>query len=365
MGEPGDTDLVMMSPNLNVYDAVVIEFDFVPSDSSIGFNYVFASEEFPEFASSAFNDAFGLFISGPGIQGDYTNNAKNIALLPNSSEEVSVNNIYGDGNGAYYNTNTDTNFVYDGFSDVLTAETSVIPCETYHLKLVIADRSDECFNSALFLQAYNFSTNAPVVTMDVPENIANLDTNKIDPNSAIDITFHVSEPYTLGTTIPLSFSGTAVLGTDYTILPNNNEVTFEAGSTSSVITILPILNDASEDDKTILLSFNSLFSCMSNDTLLFLVNNATTNISESSTFDEKKAVQIYPNPSNGAISVKSESENLPYTLTVRNSAGQVVYQSDKIFKALEQIELPENLSGYCTVKVVSEKDSFVYKIIVE
>ena len=49
-----------------VDDAAVFRFSFVPDRDSVAFRYVFASEEYNEFAppnSSSFNDVFAFFIS--------------------------------------------------------------------------------------------------------------------------------------------------------------------------------------------------------------------------------------------------------------------------------------------------------------
>ena len=44
-------------------DVAVLQFDFVASGEYVKFDYVFASEEYPEFVNSSYNDAFGFFIS--------------------------------------------------------------------------------------------------------------------------------------------------------------------------------------------------------------------------------------------------------------------------------------------------------------
>ncbi|MBL4863009.1 MAG: choice-of-anchor L domain-containing protein, partial [Crocinitomicaceae bacterium] len=68
-----DADLQSLQPaNVNIHDAGVLEFDFVPIGNNISFEYVFASEEYPEYAppnSSEFNDAFGFFLTGPNPSG--------------------------------------------------------------------------------------------------------------------------------------------------------------------------------------------------------------------------------------------------------------------------------------------------------
>src|SRR5262249_35450010 len=69
----GDPQLQALTTGY-IYDKSVIEFDIVPQGQVLKFNYVFASEEFPEWVCTQFNDVFGFFISGPNPSGgSYTN----------------------------------------------------------------------------------------------------------------------------------------------------------------------------------------------------------------------------------------------------------------------------------------------------
>jgi len=81
----------------NIGNKAVLEFDFVPINDMISVRYVFTSEEYETWACSQYNDVFGFFISGPGIptnvNGPFTNNAMNIALVPNSLSRVSINTV--------------------------------------------------------------------------------------------------------------------------------------------------------------------------------------------------------------------------------------------------------------------------------
>jgi len=180
-GVPGDSDLIQLS-GMSMLNAAKLEFDFETVNDTVSFRYVFASEEYPEYTCGTFNDAFGFFISGPGISGPYSNGAKNIALIPGTTTPVAINTVnmgtagmWGDpanctaidsnwtnysgyyvNNGDGTNPAMDSTVQYDGFTTVLTAEVVLIPCQTYHIKLVVADAMDESFDSGVFLEAGSF-----------------------------------------------------------------------------------------------------------------------------------------------------------------------------------------------------------------
>ena len=73
-GPTPDPDLVNMLTSINststvVNDGAFIEFDFVATGDSVSFNYIFASYEYTDFTCSSFNDPFGFFLTGAGING--------------------------------------------------------------------------------------------------------------------------------------------------------------------------------------------------------------------------------------------------------------------------------------------------------
>jgi|GEM_PF-1412694 len=171
-GNQTDVDLQALIPGFNVNDAAILEFDFNPVTTTASFSYVFASEEYPNFAppnGSAFNDVFGFFISGPGIAGPYSNGAENIALIPTTTTPVSINNVNPVTNNAYYDDVANT-FAFNGYTVPLIAEiTGLTPCETYHIKIAIADGGDSVYDSAVFLEANSFTGGtAPSIQATVP-----------------------------------------------------------------------------------------------------------------------------------------------------------------------------------------------------
>ena len=138
-------------------DVVLLEFDFVPTSDSIVFEYVFGSEEYPEYVYS-FNDAFGFFISGQNPYGGQPYTNKNIALIPNTNMPITINNVNDWDNTEYYVNNEGGEWVqYDGFTVPLAAEAKVVPNTTYHLIIAIADASDWALDSGVFLKANSLS----------------------------------------------------------------------------------------------------------------------------------------------------------------------------------------------------------------
>ncbi|MEN9488152.1 MAG: hypothetical protein RL494_417, partial [Bacteroidota bacterium] len=59
----GDADLALLSGQA-IQNVAVVEFDFVATGPTLHFDFVFASEEYPEYVNSI-NDSFGFFLSGP------------------------------------------------------------------------------------------------------------------------------------------------------------------------------------------------------------------------------------------------------------------------------------------------------------
>ena len=158
----GDSDLETILNEPNTLNATIIEFDFTSVASQISFRYIFASEEWVENNPNTcqFSDLFGFLIR-PISDPQYTN----IALIPNTNTPVKVTTVHPDIPngcpaineeyfGGYNGAVSPTNF--NGQTTILTASANVIPNQTYHVKLVIADEQNFRFDSAVFLEAGSF-----------------------------------------------------------------------------------------------------------------------------------------------------------------------------------------------------------------
>lgn len=154
----GDTELDNVT-KVKTMDACVLEFDLVPSCDELKINYVFASEEYPEYVGLDYNDLFAFFISGPGITGTV-----NMATIPNSTTPVTINDVNSANNSQYFVDNANgATIQYDGFTKPLTASAKVIPCSSYHLKMAIADVGDESYDSGVFIEAGSINCIAPEI----------------------------------------------------------------------------------------------------------------------------------------------------------------------------------------------------------
>jgi hypothetical protein len=159
-GTPGDADLDALVGGATG-DAAVLQFDVVPTENTLTFSYVFSSDEYNEFVSEGvttmFNDVFAFYVNG-----------QNCALVPGTSDPVSINTING-GNPPVvakhpelYRNNDPSDgggsigTEMDGLTVVLTCVAAVTAGQANHVKLAIADRSDRGVDSNVFLQQGSF-----------------------------------------------------------------------------------------------------------------------------------------------------------------------------------------------------------------
>lgn len=233
-------------------DVAVLQFDFVASGEYVKFDYVFASEEYPSFVHSSFNDAFGFFISGPydnqgnpvdeGIPYQY----RNIAVIPGTTEPITINTVHDqrgchDEYSAYHITNTNNNCKMNAYTVALsTEEVYVVPCYKYKLELVICDVGDASYNSCVFLGAGSFKVDEYSLKEMIPPT--GVGTAYVKGCDSDTITMTINRPAFENEQHVLNFFGTAVEGEDFELLdlngnPAGRTLTFMEGDTSASIII--------------------------------------------------------------------------------------------------------------------------------
>lgn len=252
VGGPGDPDLNMLSGS-STFDKAIIEFDFIPQFDTIRFRYVFGSEEFFEYCNQ-FNDAFGFFLSGPGINGTFSNNSVNIARMPGSiNNYVTINNICANTASRWTNTNGQY-YQYDGLTYVYSAWYVVQPCTTYHIKLAIGDAVDKQYDSGVFLEQNSFSS--PGVNMVNNNTIPLLNNKAVEGCNDVRVNFRLMATLDYPYRVDFTIGGNATNGVDYTHI--ENFVVFPPGTDSVNVIIHPIQDGITEGVESVIFTLNQV-----------------------------------------------------------------------------------------------------------
>lgn len=320
-----DTDLTTIATG-PMFDVSTIEFDFTPTQSVLTFEYVFASEEYCEYVNTQFNDVFGFFISGPGING-----VKNLATIGNSVP-ITINTINHITNSALYVHNTPPGedrdncqdggisgglppatpslsqatqqCEFDGFTRRMTATIQVVPCSTYHIKLAIADVGDGLFDSAVFLRAGSFAGggNASIKWVVNDDPALNEVTEGCgDVKILVD---RLGANFANPLTVPYTITGSATSGSDFTPIPGS--ITIPAGQ-EQVLFPVNITGDVLlEGAETIILTLNNACSCLHPQEILTILDQKPLIV-------KSDTVSVCGPSALGTVGVTVEGGKMPYT----------------------------------------------------
>ncbi len=215
-----DPDLIALSGQ-NMNSCAIIEFNVVAVSDTFLIDYIFASNEYPAFTCSQFNDVFGLFISGPGIEGLFLNDAVNIAVIPGTQIPVGVNTVNsGFGSNIFDNIDcleANPNFQADsiyfiknnpplnnsiptpGHTHMFTAFASLIPGEVYHVKFAIGNAVDQSLQSAVFLRKGSVSNESGLNPLEISVNPDNIVVSPEGLFIAGTFNYFIPEPMVLDT----------------------------------------------------------------------------------------------------------------------------------------------------------------------
>ena len=222
-----------------------IDFDFVSVSPYVSVNYVFGSEEYPEYVCSEYNDVFA-FLVNPVSNSSQKFNA---AIIPHSVStahpngiEVTVNSVNqgmaggsggGGGTGCYYtytdfyvmnhaagasgSCNNQPGVQYDGFTQKLSANATLTPCEPYHMHISVCNAgSDQNYDSGVFLEEGSF--NSPSADVDLSLRYADTVERSRTATQPLSL---AGTYYTYGH-VTATFGGDAVVGSDYTLTTDSN-----------------------------------------------------------------------------------------------------------------------------------------------
>jgi len=256
IGDPDLQRLVGNEVGRNIYDVCVIEFDFVAASSSVVFNYIFASEEFPFSANHQFNDAFAFFIHNKNNPNDKTN----IAMLPETltgNYVVSINNV---NDGAWKdftwqepitqnNRNQSKNprffvrqpegtratefngYIYDrqNKKTLQAIFSNLIICDEYHIKLVVGNMQDQANGSGVFFEAHSFTMDPQLEIISNNMSVVDYLYRKCDSKIRVKLLTSESSDWNAKLVYSGLINGTDIMQLDGSPLPQN--VIIPAGDT--------------------------------------------------------------------------------------------------------------------------------------
>jgi Secretion system C-terminal sorting domain len=234
-GWGGDADLLALNTaqgnTMALNNATSIEFDFVPLIPHIGFDFIFASNEYGTFQCS-YSDIFAFILTDME-----TGEQSNLAVVPGTVTPISVTTIR---NSAYNSQCSSVNSAYFGqyyLNDPaapvnlrgrtvpMTAESDVQIGHLYHIKMAIADYADSAFDSAVFINGASF-------------DIGSLASEYLAINSSQGEVLcngqetQLSVPYMEGFTYQWSLNGEAIDGAVLNTVTVGNAGVYELEATS-------------------------------------------------------------------------------------------------------------------------------------
>lgn len=198
------------------FDAAYLDVDFIPTGNVMTMQFVFASEEYPEFASGAFQDFFGVWVNG------------SLVPLGVGDGDIDPNNLNAGANGNLFINNTQDQFntEMDGFTVTLTLTIPVNTGQLNSIRIGIADVSDANYDSTVLIAADSVQT--VLVAMDdaatlFPAGSKTLDLLANDVNG------------TAGTLTITHLNGQPVAAGDIVTLASGQQIRLNADGTVEVV----------------------------------------------------------------------------------------------------------------------------------
>ncbi|KAJ57413.1 2,3,4,5-tetrahydropyridine-2,6-carboxylate N-succinyltransferase [Actibacterium mucosum KCTC 23349] len=226
-GPNNDADFNALA-GTSTFDASFLEIDFRPDGDVMSLQFVFSSEEYPEFVGSIYNDVVGVWLDGQPVDlavGTGNTNVGNVN--PTNNENLFVDN-----------SNDQHNTEMDGFTVTLTLKMDVVPGDVHTLKIGIADVGDNRYDSNLLIAGDSAQT----------AMIAEDDTITIAPDGTRTFNVLDNDNGPTGSTLFITHvNGAEVSAGDTIILSTGQEIQVNGDGTFTIL--------ADADEETVNFSY--------------------------------------------------------------------------------------------------------------
>lgn len=196
----------------NTYDAAYLDIDFIPTSSVMTMQFVFSSEEYPEFQNSVYQDFVGVWVNGAQVD------------LSIGDGDADPGNVNSNSNANLYNDNTSDQFntEMDGFTVTMTLKMTVVPNQINSIRIGVADVGDSSYDSNLLIAADSVQTEVVALndsTNLFPTGTRTLDVlaNDIDNGNTLTITQVNGQSVSVGSMVTLASGQTVTLNADGTL----------------------------------------------------------------------------------------------------------------------------------------------------
>ena len=213
-GVDGDAQLNAVS-GMATYDGAILQATFIPDGDYLTMQFVFTSEEYPEYVNGGVNDSFGVWVNGSFVPVTITV-AGNVAI-----DEVNAGknqNFYHDNTTDQYNTEM------DGFTYTLSLKAPVNAGQPNTIKIGIADGGDAVWDSNLLIMGDSIQT----VTLAFD------DTVNVQANGSRNFDILANDSNISGVLTITQINGTAVVAGQTVTLATGQQVRLNADGTVTV-----------------------------------------------------------------------------------------------------------------------------------
>ena len=200
----------------STFDAAWLDVDFIPTGNLMTMQFVFSSEEYPEFATGAYQDFFGVWVNGQQVElavGDGDVDPNN--LNAGSNQNLFISNV-----GSPYNTEM------DGFTLTMTLTMVVNPGQVNSIRIGIADVLDSQYDSNVLIAGNSVQTVL----------VAQTDTVEIYPAGTAVLNILANDVNATGGVLTIThINGQPVVAGSIVTLGTGQQVTVNADGTLTVV----------------------------------------------------------------------------------------------------------------------------------
>ena len=210
-GENNNSDF-NAAAGTNTYDASYLDVSFIPDSGVMTMQFIFSSEEYPEFQNSVYQDFVGVWINGQQVDLVVGNGDAD----PGNVNSTNNENLFLDNSNDAYNTEM------DGLTVTMTLTMVVNPDEVNTIRIGIADVSDSSYDSNLLIAGDSVQTS--FVAME--------DSTYLDPNGSKTIDVLANDVDDSGSTLSITHvNGVAVTAGSVVTLNTGQSVLLNANGT--------------------------------------------------------------------------------------------------------------------------------------